>query len=286
MRYTLQIAGLGFQLESPVPLELHPHYLPYLDESKDPDVIIRVLTAAPVYPPQTPVYDDGRLAVYPTPLGWFREHRIWSWAKRDPANPCLTPEADGSWSFRVPEERLPLLAARCQFFWLLAPEARLAERRRLILHASSVILDGRAWLFFGPSGVGKTTHARQWAETLGAALLTGDRTVIEWTGDGTFVAHGSPFCGSSGICVRDRAPVGGLCLLAQAQENRIERLSPVRAFRELYAQTTLNTWDAAQSSVLCDQLTALIEGYPIYRLSCRLGPEGARLCAETLTAHS
>lgn len=34
MHCTLKIAGLGFRLESPVPLDLHPHYRPYLDEQK------------------------------------------------------------------------------------------------------------------------------------------------------------------------------------------------------------------------------------------------------------
>lgn len=282
MDYTLNIAGLGFRLESPVPLDLHPHYLPYLDERKDPDVIIRVLSDPPEYPAGAPAYFSGRLAVYPTAAGWFREHRIWKWAEKDPANPCLVPEADGSFSLRVPADRLPFLAKRSEFLWLLAPEARLAERRRLILHSASVVLDGRAYAFFGPSRIGKSTHAAQWTETLGAAPLTGDRTVLEWREDGSFLAHGSPFCGSSDLCLQERAPLGGLCLLGQAPENRISRLSPARAFRELYAQTTINTWDSAQSAALCDELCALLEALPIYRLDCRLGPEGARLCADTL----
>lgn len=50
-------------------------------------------------------------------------------------------------------------------------------------------------------------------------------------------------------------------------------------FRELYAQTTMNTWDSAQSALLCDELTALTGSFPVFRLDCRLGPEGAALCA-------
>ena len=280
---TLNIAGLGFHLESPVPLDLHPHYTPYLDESKDPDVIIRVLSGSPDYPAGEPVYNNGRLAVYPTANGWFREHRIWVWAEKHPDNPCLIPETDGSFSLRVPKQRLDILADRCEFLWMLAPEARLAEHRRMLLHAASVVLDGKAYLFFGPSGVGKSTHAAQWVETLGAVPLTGDRTVLEWTAQGSFVAHGSPFCGSSGLCLREKAPVGAVCLLNQAPENRMERLSSSRAFRELYAQTTINSWDSVQTGLLCDQIMALIGTFPVYRLDCRLGPEGAELCAAVLT---
>ena len=283
MDCTLKIAGLGFRLESPVPLDLHAHYRPFLDEQKDPNVSIRVLSDPPEYPAGDPAYSDGRLAVYPTDLGWFREHRIWVWAPKHPGNPCLVPEADGSYSLRLPPERLAALADRAEFLWLLAPEAFLAERGRMILHAASVILAGRAYLFFGPSGVGKTTHAAEWTRTLGAEPLTGDRTVLERTAEGGFVAHGSPFCGSSGLCVQKSAPVGGLCLLGQAQEDRIQRLTPAAAFRALYAQTTVNTWDEVQTCRLGDMVAALAENFPVFRLDCRLGPAGAILCAETLT---
>ena len=283
MVYTLNIAGLGFRIESPVPLTLHAHYAPYLDQEKDPDVIIRVLCAPPELPAGEPAFWNGRLAVYRTERGWLREHRIWVWEPKSPGNPWLVPEADGSFSLRVPEQRLAFLADRCEFLWLLAPEARLAERRRLLLHSSSVVLEGRAYLFFGPSGIGKSTHAAQWTETLGAAPLTGDRTVLEWTEAGGFVAHGSPFCGSSGLCLQARAPLGGLCRLDQAPEDRIEPLSPGAAFRELYAQTTVNDWDSPGTERICDQLSALTEAFPVWRLACRLGPAGARLCAAALT---
>ena len=283
MDYPLNIAGLGFLLESPVPLELHAHYTPYLDNSKDPDVIIRVLCDPPEYPAEAPVYDNGKLAVYRTAQGWFREHRIWAWANKHPENPCLVPEADGSFSLRVPESRLPMLADRSEFLWLLAPEARLAERDRLLLHAASVELEGKAYLFFGPAGIGKSTHAALWTETLGAVPLTGDRTVLEMRGDGSFLAHGSPFCGSSDLCRRASAPLGGICLLNKGMENRIELLPPSRAFRALYAQTTVNTWDSEQSRRLCDELSALIDAFPIFHLICRPDADAARLCAETLT---
>ena len=131
--------------------------------------------------------------------------------------------------------------------------------------------------------MGKSTHSEEWIRTLGAEPLTGDRTVVEWTDAGGFVAHGSPFCGSSGICLQKRAPVGGLCLLGQAPENRIEPLAPAKAFRELYANTTVNTWDSVQTGLLCDEIAALIEAFPIWRLDCRPGPEGVRLCAAAQT---
>ena len=283
MIYTLDIAGLGFRLESPIPMALHAHYVPYLNARKNPDVIIRVLSDPPLYPAGAPVFSNGRLAVYPTPSGWFREHRIWVPGEKQPGNPCLVPEADGSFSLRVPEERLSFLANRCEFLWLLAPEARLAERRRMILHAASVVWKGKAWLFFGPSGIGKSTHSAEWIRTLGAEPLTGDRTVLAWNEDGRFLAYGSPFCGSSELCLQKQAPLGGLCLLGQAPKTQVEVLSAARAFRALYAHSIVNSWDSRQTALLCDEIAALAAAGPVYRLECRPGPESARLCAEAMT---
>lgn len=279
---TLNLAGLGFRIESPIPLALHPHYLPFQADGKDPDVIIRVCCDVPVYPKEPPVFANGRLAVYRTPFGWMREHCVWAAGEKDPENPCLVPQADGSFRLLIPAHRLASLADRNELLWLLAPEARLLEHERLLLHASSVILDGKAYVFCGPAGIGKSTHAALWAACFDAVPLSGDRTVLQRTETG-FLAYGSPFCGSSEICVQASAPLGGLCVLAQAAENRMERLSASEAFRLLYAQTTVNSWDRVQIQTISELLIALVGTLPICRLLCRPDPDAARLCLHTLS---
>ena len=37
----------------------------------------------------------------------------------------------------------------------------------IYLHSSAIELDGKAYLFSGPSGVGKSTHTRLWREVFG-----------------------------------------------------------------------------------------------------------------------
>ncbi|HID64387.1 MAG TPA: hypothetical protein EYP49_16845 [Anaerolineae bacterium] len=61
----------------------------------------------------------------------------------------------------------------------------------LLLHASGVIKDGRAFVFFGPSRSGKTTVARL---SLDHTVLSDDLVIISKR-DGTYKAYGVPFRG-------------------------------------------------------------------------------------------
>jgi hypothetical protein len=63
----------------------------------------------------------------------------------------------------------------------------LHQRGRLCLHASSVVMDGRAILLAGASGAGKSTTAAALVER-GAMLLADDITAVDTAPDGTMVA--------------------------------------------------------------------------------------------------
>ncbi len=65
---------------------------------------------------------------------------------------------------------------------------RLLARGALLLHASAVTIGGRAWVFSGPSGVGKTTLG----VTLEGSLLC-DETVAIAPADGGAIVHSTPY---------------------------------------------------------------------------------------------
>ena len=107
----------------------------------------------------------------------------------------------------------------------------LARRGGFLVHASSAIRNGRAFLFSGVSGAGKTTIAR--LAPPDAALLTDEISYVTRQGDRYF-ATGTPFFGElARVGENLRAPIESVCLLAKGPENKIEPIVGADAVRGL-----------------------------------------------------
>lgn len=152
------------------------------------------------------------------------------------------------------------------------------------LHSSTVIKDGRAYLFSGHSGVGKSTHTRLWIDTFGGdtRVINDDKPALRLI-NGAWYAFGTPWCGKDGININEKAPVAGLCFLKQADKNQIRRLSAKEALFRILGQT-LFRFEMAEHA---DALTKLIEDFlmnvPVYELENLPNSEAALLSYETMS---
>jgi hypothetical protein len=107
----------------------------------------------------------------------------------------------------------------------------LAESGGFLVHSASAIRNGKAFLFAGVSGAGKTTISR--LAPADATLLTDEISYVRKQGDG-YVAYGTPFNGEfAKLGENVSAPVAVLYLLAQGPENRIDPVGEADAGREL-----------------------------------------------------
>lgn len=99
------------------------------------------------------------------------------------------------------------------------------KHNRMVIHSASLLYQGMAWLFSGPSGTGKSTHTNLWNKHWGTPILNGDLNLLSIENDQA-VIHGLPWCGTSGISDTGTYPLGGIILLKQAPEDSVEELSP------------------------------------------------------------
>lgn len=106
----------------------------------------------------------------------------------------------------------------------------------LMLHASCVVVDGYAYLFSGPCGMGKSTHTQKYLKTFPDAVIINDDKPALRKIDGRWYAFGTPWCGKDGINENACAPIAGICFLHRG-DTQLNRLKPLEAVGYVLKQT-------------------------------------------------
>ena len=149
----------------------------------------------------------------------------------------------------------------------------------VLFHAAVVSHEGKGYMFLGPSGTGKSTHARLWLKYIdGTALVNDDNPVVRLAADGLPVVYGSPWSGKT-PCYRNVSyPLGGIVLLSQAPYNNIHRLGGIHAYASLVASISGKRWDSRVADGLHATENALASTVPVWHLECLPDEEAAKLC--------
>lgn len=164
------------------------------------------------------------------------------------------------------------------FVALLGLEKVMIQKDSLILHTAYMCLEGGAVLFSAPSGTGKSTQAELWEKYRGTRTVNGDRSLLMRESDGWY-ACGWPICGSSGICHNESYPIRAIVMLRQAKENKVRRLGVAESMKKVFAQITINMWNAEFQMKAMDLIQNLISEVPVYELECDIS-ENAVACLE------
>ncbi len=141
----------------------------------------------------------------------------------------------------------------------------LSKQGGFLVHAASAVRNGRAFLFAGVSGAGKTTIAR--LAPGNATLLTDEISYVREQ-DGGYSAFGTPFTGElakvgDNIC----APIAALYLLAKGPKNQIEPLAHAEAGRALLANILFFAADAEVVKLVFASACEFVSRVPVYRLT-------------------
>ena len=151
-----------------------------------------------------------------------------------------------------------------------------------ILHASFVRVGGKAVLFTAPSGSGKSTQANLWCQYLQAELINGDRAAVMVEKDGVF-ACGIPFSGSSGVAKNARLPLSAIVYLSKSDDNHLQELKGIQAFRKLWEGLSVNVWDREDMDRASARVLDVVSQTPILHLSCRADEDAVLLLDRYLT---
>ncbi len=142
----------------------------------------------------------------------------------------------------------------------------LVEQSGFLLHAATVERDGRAYIFMGRSGAGKSTVA-----SLSPAqnVFTDEISLVRYRGE-EWQAHGTPFWGEFRADGKNRsAALAGIYALVQAKQNRVEPLTRKRAIAELLGNAVFFSQERTQREMLLETFSRLAAEVPVARLEFR-----------------
>ena len=153
----------------------------------------------------------------------------------------------------------------------------------MMLHSSAVEADGKAYLFSGDCGAGKSTHTRLWQTVFGekAQVFNDDKPALRLI-DGRWYAYGTPWCGKDGINQNRKVPLAGICFLKKAGENKIRRLSAAEALPRIIRQTQHKFYKPETTHRMLALVEELVSQIPVFELENRPEPEAAWLSYETM----
>ncbi len=141
----------------------------------------------------------------------------------------------------------------------------LARQGGFLLHSASALRNGKAFLFAGVSGAGKTTISR--LAPPDATLLTDEISYVR-KHDAGYVAFGTPFTGElAKLGENVSAPVAALYLLAQGPENRIDPVAPGEAARSLLANVLFFAEDEELVRAAFHSAFEFVSRVPVSRLT-------------------
>ncbi len=160
----------------------------------------------------------------------------------------------------------------------------LLKKNAVFYHAVAFRYQGKAWLFTGRSGAGKTTQYKNWKKHFGKdiELICGDMPYLEPDENGEFMVYPSPWNGKERIKGKAHAPLGGLILLEKSNHNEIRRLPVEEAMIPIFRQFAVDPETEEDIRRVSSIADLLLRNYPVLKLSNKADEEAVLLLEEAL----
>jgi len=143
----------------------------------------------------------------------------------------------------------------------------LARHGGMEVHGCGIGWRGKALLFCGVSGAGKTTTAGLWHRRRGTEVLSDDRVIVRLRG-GRPWAYGTPWHGSGRFASARGRPLEGIFFLARGRPSAAP-MDAVAAAAELFARSFPPPWEAPAVGRVLDLCARVAGRVPAWRLRFR-----------------
>jgi hypothetical protein len=158
----------------------------------------------------------------------------------------------------------------------VALSVALPRHDTLLFHASAIAARGRAHVFAGVSGAGKSTISSLLAGVPGCVRLADDLLIASRRDGGWFV-EAPPFAGTAGLPHGEVVPLADVNLLAQARAHRRQHVEAPLALRELMRHVVVFAAEASTSEIVLGLASRLVAEVPVFRLEFAKDPGVAQV---------
>ena len=276
----LGIAGLKVQINTAYDLLITEKFRPFLHDFKieKPDCIINVKACEQLPEKLSEEYRKGLTCFTGNLLG-FRNFHYEIGADTPFGATCMEEGNEiCQWYLPAYEKYFQDISAVFKYAGL---ENILMCHERILLHASFIRYRDLGILFSAPSGTGKSTQAELWRKTTDAIVINGDRAVLSCE-NGQWNALGIPYAGTSGIYKNEQVALGGIVILRQGPENKIQKINGISALKNLYPEASMHPWARHYIECAMQSLQNLIDNVPVYLLECLPEKSAVEMLKRTL----
>ena len=157
-----------------------------------------------------------------------------------------------------------------------------SDKLTTLFHSSVVSHLGKAYMFLGKSGTGKSTHSQLWLKYIDGTELVNDDNPVVRIIDGEARVYGSPWSGKTPCYRKVDYPIGGIVKLKQAPANSIRRMEAIEAYVALAMSISGMRWKKWMGDGIHETENQLTASVPVWHLSCLPDQNAAELCHSTI----
>lgn len=243
----------------------------FVCDACEPDVTIARTTE---HPPEGADCKSGTIVHRKVPGGWFFH--------RSNADRTGLYASDDYKELKLLGNQGSTIQGMQEWYVRIALECMLARRGYVSLHAAAVEVQDKAYAFTGPSGMGKSTRANAWIEVLDAALINGDRPLIDTRNP---KLYGVPWDGKE-CCFRNvHYPLRAICEIRRSGSVYVRKMSYAQRRKLLTRQCFIPMWDTETAMIQMANISRLAKNTEIIRIFCGPTTEDARALFSALQQH-